>query len=168
MMTASKIKDRIVDEKRTTFKKPDDVPFVDFARKFRDSCNKQKTKDMYGMTINSLIKFTGDETVTFSQINKSFLRNYENWLIENKMKMNTRSIHLRNIRAVFNRAIDDDVINQDVYPFRNFKIKNEQREKQCLTAEQVRILCGYEFNRPALRMARDFWMLSFFLCGINY
>jgi integrase len=68
---------------------------------------------------------------------------------------------------VFNRAIDDEVISQELYPFRKFKIKNAEKEKVSLTPEQIKRLYEYEFKTPALRMARDFWMLSFFLCGIN-
>ena len=54
-----------------------------------------------------------------------------------------------------------------MYPFRKFKIKSEGKDKVSLSPEQVKKLYEYELNTSALRMARDYWMLSFFLCGIN-
>ena len=100
-------------------------------------------------------------------MNSPFLRQFDDWLSRSGSGVNTRSIHFRNIRAVFNRAIDDEIISQEIYPFRKFKIKNEEKDKVSLTAEQIKKLYKYEFKTPALTMARDYWMLSFFLCGIN-
>ena len=48
-----------------------------------------------------------------------------------------------------------------------FKIKNEEKDKVSLSPDQVKKLYNYDLSTPALQMARDFWMLSFFLCGIN-
>ena len=49
--------------------------------------------------------------------------------------MNTIAIDLRNIRAAFNRAIDDEITKN--YPFRKFKITSERVAIRNLTAEQI-------------------------------
>ena len=57
---------------------------------------------------------------------------------------------MRNIRTVYNRAIDDGVANLNDYPFRRFKIKQEKTRKRALTVEQLRELRDYpceEFQR---------------------
>jgi integrase len=144
------------------------VTFSSFARRFIDGCRAQKTKQAYEYTLNALRKHFDDfDSLPFEDITLPFLRRFDDCMEKTGMGVNTRSIHFRNIRAIFNRAIDDEIINSTVYPFRKFKIRSEQRDKECLSAAQVRMLHEYRFETEALSMARDYWMLAFFLCGIS-
>lgn len=80
------------------------------------------------------------------------------------MKVNSIGIHLRNIRAVFNYAIDDDITK--CYPFRKFKIKKEDTRKRCLSVDQLRTLIDYPCEEYQKRY-RDIFVLMFYLIGIN-
>lgn len=80
------------------------------------------------------------------------------------MKINAYAIHIRNIRAVFNYAIDEEITT--LYPFRKFKIKKEETRKRSLTIEQIRVLKAYPCEEFEERY-RDLFMLSFYLIGIN-
>jgi integrase len=80
------------------------------------------------------------------------------------MKINAYAIHLRNIRAIFNYAIDEEIIT--VYPFRKFKIKKEETSKRSLTREQLITLRDYPCEEYQRRY-RDIFMLMFYLIGIN-
>jgi integrase len=111
-------------------------------------------------------KYAGSE-ISFNDITAPFLRSFDRYMEKAGSGINTRSIHFRNIRAIFNRAIDDEIIEPNIYPFRKFKIRSEQKDKEFLTAEQVNALYRYPFKTKTLAMARDYWMLSFFLCGIS-
>jgi integrase len=143
------------------------VDFYDYAKSFIEGCRAKKTKEVYEYTVSKLKGLMAEKSLLFSEMNYAFLRLFDDRLYDAGSGVNTRSIHFRNIRALFNLAIDDDVIEQNLYPFRKFKIKNERRAKECLTVEQVKQLHGYAFKTAALCMARDYWMLSFFLCGAN-
>ena len=162
---ASDIKKRLLEEKAVIL--PVDVFFSDYALKYADSCRSSRTGRNYIYTVSKLKEYACKENICFEDITLQFLRDFDNYLSKLGSGVNTRSIHFRNIRAVFNRAIDDDVIKHELYPFRKFKIKSEEKDKVNLTPEQVKQLYEYEFETPSLRMARDFWMLSFFLCGVN-
>ena len=52
------------------------------------------------------------------------------------MKINARNVYYRNIRAVFNDAIDDEIT--PAYPFRKFKIKPEPTRKRSLSVSDLR------------------------------
>lgn len=80
------------------------------------------------------------------------------------MKVNAYAIHLRNIRAVFNWAIDEEYTSN--YPFRKFKIQSEVTRKRSLTVEQLRTLRDYPCEDYQVRY-RDMFMLMFYLIGIN-
>ena len=159
------IKNRILDDRAVT--PVDKSGFVSIANKFASECKKERTKENYLYTIKKLKEFVRKEEIAFENITLPFLRQFDNYLSEKGSGVNTRSIHFRNIRSIFNRAIDDEIIGQEMYPFRKFRIKNEEKDKVSLSPEQIKKLYVYDFKTPALCMARDYWMLSFFLCGIN-
>ena len=73
---------------------------------------------------------------------------------------------MRNIRAVFNNAIKSDKISPSAYPFRKFEIKNARKEKKNLSRETMQRLIGIQLKGEE-KKARDFFLLSFYLCGIN-
>ena len=103
--------------------------FASFAYKYADECKKERTKNIYISTIEKIKKYAKKDEITFEEINIQFLRQFDIYLSASGSGINTRSIHFRNIRAVFNRAIDDEVITQDMYPFRKFKIKSREKDK---------------------------------------
>ena len=80
------------------------------------------------------------------------------------MMINAYAIHLRNIRAIFNYAIDENITN--LYPFRKFKIKHEETRKRSLTLKQLRELINYPCKNFEIRY-RDIFLLMFYLIGIN-
>ena len=162
---ASDIKNRVLSDRST---KPVVISnFSTFANKYISDCKTTRTKEIYSNTIKQMTKFAGKESIEFCEITNPFLRQFDDFLSKSNIRMNTRAIHFRNIRAIFNRAIDDDVIGQEHYPFRKFKIKGEEKNKVSLSPEQLKKLYEYEFETSSLGMARDYFMLSFFLCGIN-
>ncbi len=82
------------------------------------------------------------------------------------ISMNARSVHLRNIRTVFNDAINKGDVPQSLYPFRRFKIKNEETPKRSLSVQELITLRDYPCEQHQERY-RDVFMLIFYLIGIN-
>lgn len=136
--------------------------FVDYMTAFMNMKDKQGTRDIYTTTINKITEF--DRTCTFDTMNIDWLRRFERWMKDSGMKTNAYAIHLRNIRAVFNYAIDEEITT--LYPFRKFKIKKEETAKRSLTAEQVALLRDYKCEEYQERY-RDIFMLMLYLIGIN-
>lgn len=137
----------------------------DTFRQFIETCKAQGTKAIYEHTLERIEKYTNVDTLTFEDIDVAWLRRFEAELSKDN-KVNTISLHLRNLRAVFNRAIDEDVIPQGMYPFRRFKIKKETTPKRSLTVDELRILRDYPCEEWQEKW-RDMFMLIFYLIGIN-
>lgn len=139
--------------------------FVDYILKFAETKNNKGTKGLYEATIKKVMEF--DPEATFETMTVEWLSKFEEYYTQkenNPMSVNGFAIHLRNIRTVFNWCIDNEYT--DKYPFRKFKIKSEKVPIRNLTAEQVAMLRDYEVE-PWQEIYRDFFMLSFYLCGIN-
>jgi len=123
----------------------------------------ERTKQIYQETLEKIKSYS--PTVIFPEINVSWLRSFDQELAKT-CKINSRAIHLRNIRAVFNDAISEDLVAQNLYPFRKFKIKREKTIKRSLTIDQVKLLRDYPVQEHQAKY-RDLFMLIFYLVGIN-
>lgn len=108
--------------------------------------------------------FDFDKDARLSAIDYSWLVAFNNHLLDSGLSVNSAAIHMRNLRAVINHAIDNEWM--DSYPFRRFKIKTQETPKRSLSAKQLQVLRTYQVEEY-LEEYRDIFMLTFYLCGIN-
>jgi integrase/recombinase XerD len=120
-----------------------------------------KTGEIYINTVASLRKFTGRNFISMNEMNESFLSEFLNWHLEKGHSINTAGIDLRNIRAIFNRAIDNKLISADIYPFRKFKIPSKKTRKRSLALEHIKKIYNADLTGKQAQ-ARDIFMLGFF------
>ncbi|MBO7264358.1 MAG: site-specific integrase [Alistipes sp.] len=139
--------------------------FMHRFRRFAGLKTNQRTKEIYTTTISRIMSYDRKcEQLTFEDVDRAWLNSFEAFLAKTAPSVNARAIHLRNIRAVFNDAIDDEITQH--YPFRKFKIKREATPKRALSVEELRELFAYpveEYQRKYL----DVFKLIFLLIGIN-
>lgn len=136
--------------------------FSDYMDDFIKTKDKASTKSIYALTRERLMDY--DAGCTFETMNKRWLTQFVKWMKDDGLAINSIGIHLRNIRAVFNYAIDNEYTN--LYPFRGFNIEKEPTRKRNLSVEQLRQLRDYQCE-PHHKLYRDIFMLMFYLMGIN-
>ncbi|MBW9277651.1 site-specific integrase [Bacteroides fragilis] len=141
---------------------PVEKRFIDYLDDFVATKEKENTIKLYLETKNRITNF--DENCTFDTITRKWLEGFDKWMICNNLKVNSRAAHLRNIRAVFNYAIDND--ETTLYPFRKFKIAREGTRKRSLSVEQLVTLRDFNCTNQA-KEYRDMFMLMVYLIGIN-
>jgi hypothetical protein len=102
--------------------------FEDYISK----CRAKRTRELYSATLRKVQAFDPhSSSLRFEAVTKDWLVRFDRWLMDNGCPhANGRSIHLRNLRAVFNDAIDNGITS--AYPFRRFKIKNEATVKRAV------------------------------------
>ena len=139
-----------------------------FAHRFLAfSRNKKKsTCGVYMQTYKRMAAFMGNEleSLKFEDITKDWLTRFDNFMAQTAPSRNARNIHLRNIRAVFNDAIDNEITT--FYPFRRFKIRPEATRKRSMKVEDLQTLFNYPAEKHALYYI-DIFKLIFMLIGIN-
>lgn len=117
-----------------------------------------RTKEVYRHTLAKLRAFTGDAPLYIEDIDRVWLHGFDASI---GGKVNSRAIHLRNLRAICNFALDEELTTH--YPFRKFKIRTEETRKKALTLEQVRAFLAV----PGPNEYRDVFILMLYLRGIN-
>ena len=117
-----------------------------------------RTKEVYLHTIAKLRAYAGDAPLYIEDIDRVWLHGFDASI---GGKVNSRAIHLRNLRAICNFALDEDLT--DKYPFRKYKIRTEETRKKALTVGQVRAFLAV----PGPSEYRDVFLLMLYLRGIN-
>jgi hypothetical protein len=138
--------------------------FFDCFKTFADNKSNPRTRENYLYTLSKIKDFSDNaEQLQFEDITYIWLKDFDEYLSKGS-GINSRSIHLRNIRAVFNEALKYDITT--LYPFRKFRIKNEETAKRSLTVEElirIRDFPCKEYQKKYI----DIFMLTFYLIGIN-
>lgn len=161
-LSASELRKRIEEKLNPC---DDAALFVPYYNRYAATRSAAATKSTYKYTLSTLRKWDAEiDMRTFEDLNLAYLKGFDSFLVERGFMTNARCVLFRNLRAVFNAAITDEVTT--FYPFRKFKIKPEKTRHRALSLQELRTLIDYPCH-PDVEMYRDLFVLSFCLCGIN-
>jgi len=125
-----------------------------------------RTRELYTITRKRLQEYDSHFiTRTFEEVDARYIQAFERWLARTSPSVNARAIHLRNIRHVFNVAIDNE--ETTAYPFRKLKIKAVETKKRALSADALREYFSAVPATASLQKWHDLMKLTFMLIGIN-
>ena len=123
-------------------------------------------------TYNSLIKFNRHLDIPFSGMDCNWLKKYEVWLRKQDKSENTIGIRFRNIRMIFNLAVNMELVKPECYPFKKFKVSKLQQEtaKRALNKAEIQAIINYptEGKDFYTKLAVDLFTFSYFMGGINF
>ncbi len=129
---------------------------------------KNGNANAYKNTYFSFKKFRKNKDLSFNELNYSMVKKYENFLLENGVQTNGISFHMRTLRALYNRAIKDDIANKSNYPFEKYSIKREKTIHRALSKEEMKKIRDVVLDDKSLIVARDYFMFSFYTQGMSF
>ena len=122
-----------------------------------------RNAELFTQTLRKLETFCDVNRVTFEQITKLWLTDFDNSL--HGLSVNSRAIHLRNLRNVINYAIDEGYTQN--YPFRRYHIKTEATPMRVVPVGIMRQYAALEHLNKRYEEYRDMFLLMVYLIGIN-
>jgi integrase len=144
-------------------------------KRFQD-LDRYGTASNYNLSLKSIkdfLQFTRNKEpkkLSFLEVTPNWLNSYENYMINQKNRSRTTvSMYVRALRTVFNIAISEKEIEQDIYPFgkRKYQVPSVKNVKKALTKEELKILFEAIPKTPEQKKARDFWFFSYACNGVN-
>lgn len=124
---------------------------------------------VYGCAINKLKNYAKTDKLTFEKVDYSFIEQFNISLLAEGMKVNGISNYLRTIRALFNKAIKEKVIDATLYPFSNFKIKTERTINRTLSIDEIKSIANLNLSvGTSIWHHKNLFLLSYCLIGINF
>ena len=117
----------------------------------------------YLTAARSLSRFLGTDSWTFADITPHILEDYQRWLCNSGLRLNTVSVYMRSLRTLYNRAYGG---NGNTAMFRGVYTGREHTAKRSATADDLRRLRELPLREGStLALARDLFMFSFFCHG---
>ncbi|NDV80102.1 site-specific integrase [Dysgonomonas sp. 511] len=134
------------------------------------SANRLKYALTYKDLMNSLIKFNQHLDIYFSDIDITWLKKYETWLRGCNLKENTIGIRFRTLRALYNLAIEENVVKSEYYPFDNYKVSKlkQKTAKRSIVKDDIMAIINYQSFDKEIQFAVDLFTFSYFMGGINF
>lgn len=177
-------------------KKDAAIDFIEFCQQHIDYLKKNhrtKSASNYRTVRYSLIDYFNRETVAIDEITVSSVKGFENFLRNERVitrknqfgksvtktskRLSENSIHnyLREFRGLFSAAINHynntqfGILRIKHNPFENFRIAEPSiTRKRNISIQQIREIRNCKVPEGSVaEMARDLFMLSFYLCGMN-
>lgn len=131
---------------------------------------KEGTFRLYRDAITYFEMFFGSDYL-LQLLTSADLHRFELFLKENRgLSQTTISIKMRNIHTVINYAIRQKFVEFDVSPYADYEDPQPTRRNCVITLEQLRKVRDIDLSKERgtqIGTARDIFMLSFYLCGMN-
>ena len=176
--------------------KDEEVDFVKFCNNHIAALKedgRDGTAKNHAKIKNSLVDYFGKDRISMLEINAAMLYQYEKWLRRERVMTRANQLgkevttkkkgmkdggiypHMRDLRTLFNEACklynneDLGLVKIKHYPFKVYKIGAPPKtKKRNIQPEQIIKLrdCVLPTDSRA-ELARDLFILSFYLCGMN-
>lgn len=98
------------------------------------------------------------------------LRRFEAYMSERGQSDTTINIRMTHLKALLNAAVNEGIVEYKVFPFRNYKMPKKNVRDICISKSELVRLRDASFagnSGRRLTLARDLFMLSFYMAGIN-
>ncbi len=129
---------------------------------------KTRTSETYFVTLNSFKKFRNGEDIMLDSLTSEVMEAYEAWHKQRGIAPNTISFYTRILRAVYNRAVEQDII-ENRNPFRHVYTGVDKTVKRALPLATIKKIKALDLSlTPSLDFTRDMFMLSFYLRGMSF
>ena len=128
-----------------------------------------RTADTYTSAMNSFMTYRNDKRTFLNDMTDEEMQLYQSWLRNNGCGRNTISFYMRILRAIYNRAVERGLID-DEHPFRHVFTGNEKTKKRAVSISVIRKIKELDLpeRRKSLRFARDIFLFSFYTRGMSF
>ena len=131
-------------------------------------CKCMGTARNYKSAFNSFSMFRQGKDLPFVAITEEIIEEYNSFLTGRGVSRNTISFYMRTMRAVYNKAVRERLVEQ-TYPFRNVYTGIDRTRKRAVDESVISKLLGLDLMKSrSLEMARDLFLFSFYTRGMAF
>lgn len=149
----------------------DNRSFISFSRNLVGllmQIGKRCTAETYTTAINSFARFRKERDVLLDDVDSDLMTAYEAYLKSLGICPNSISFYMRNLRAIYNRAVDKNLMVQR-YPFKHVYTGIDKTVKRAVSLNVIRQIRDLDLSLcPVMDYARDVFMFSFYTRGMSF
>lgn len=143
---------------------------ADFVKSLVENFNLQKKfrlMETYTSTMNSFLRFAQNELVALENIDTKMINDYECYLRQSGLSLNTVSFYMRILRSIYNKAVFEKLV-VDKKPFSQAFTKNTKTAKRAISSRMIRKIANAEIQNKTEELARDLFMFSYYTRGMSF
>ena len=131
------------------------------------SCGNQRTAETYTAALKKLQKFRKGEDLSLDDITPELMEEFQSWLKNKHLAKNTISFHMRKLRAIYNKAVEQG-LTTDTHPFRHVYTGSTKTAKRAITLTEMKRIKNLQLTDPMQEYARDMFLFSFYTRGMAF
>lgn len=130
--------------------------------------DKVRTVEAYTSTLNSFRRFREERDVPLDMVDSDMVLAYEAYLKANGVSPNSSSFYMRNLRAVYNRAVEKELTPQR-FPFKHVYTGVDKTIKRAMPLKVIKKIKEMDLElNPSADFARDMFLFSFYTRGMSF
>lgn len=130
--------------------------------------NRIRTSETYAATLSSFMKFREGQDILLYEVDSDTMMLYEAWLKGKGVCPNTISFYMRILRAVYNRAVEKELVEQK-HPFKHVYTGIDKTVKRAVPLKAIKRIKELDLTlKPHLDYARDLFLFSFYTRGMSF
>lgn len=146
------------------------TPFSSAANDYIINMEKEgrkSTADLYRRTCDYFTKCIKHD-IMLDGITPRTIKGFDVYL-KNERNLNpvTRGTHMAHLKAIINQAIRDRKVAYEAHPFEYYEKPEGNMRELDITVDEIKKIRDSSPKEKSLRVARDLFMLSYYLGGIN-
>ncbi len=130
--------------------------------------HRSSTAYNYQAALRRFRAFRRDDDIALAAFDHILAEDYEAYLKQHGLMPNSIAFHMKILRAVYNRAVEQEMIDNR-RPFRTVFTGTEKTRKRAISLSDMKRLRGIDLSlAPHLAFARDMFMFLFFCRGMSF
>lgn len=126
------------------------------------------TAKNYHAALGSFKRFRSNADIQLEAIDQMTMEDYQAYLKSAGLSPNSISFYMRILRAVYNRAVEQDLV-KDRNPFRTVFTGTEKTLKRAISISDIKRIKNLDLTfKPNLEFARDIFLFLFFCRGMSF
>ena len=128
---------------------------------------KIRISETYTATLNSFCRFREEKDVALDKVDSDIMIAYEAYLKTSGVSLNSSSFYMRNLRAVYNLAVEKE-LTQQRFPFKNVYTGIGKTVKRAVPIKVIKQIKEMDLSySSSLDFARDMFLFSFYTRGMS-
>lgn len=146
-----------------------DVYFTEYANEYLNELLLDDRKSTYTLAkyvVDLFVEFLNGD-ILLSSLTPTHISSFDRALKKRGMSDTTIGMYLVTIRTIINKAIRLQIVKYDVHPFIMWRRPQSPVRELDISIDELRMLIAYKPVGKNEVMAKNLFLLSYYLCGIN-
>lgn len=128
-----------------------------------------QTANNYACALKLFKKFYVRPVLAMEDLTVSLMKDFQSFMMNRHLSKNTISLYNRSLRAVYNYALDEEILTIDKHPFRKVFTGIERTRKRALKSDVVKRLIHTDLNdNLKMRFSRDLFLFCIYTQGMAF